>query len=149
MLKLLYKALNVRPQEESRVILLLANGFFMGIFLAAYQITSETLFIKELGEYVSEGIFVAGLLGVFTTAVFVFLQNKISYSKLAILNVFTISIITLAFYFLLQNSDQQYRKLIVFSLYAMKGPMIAVILLGLFPSTVIEMGKAAMESLAG
>jgi len=120
----------VRPEEESRVILLLANGFFMGIFMAAYQITSETLFIKELGDYVSEGIFAAALLGVFTTAVFVFLQNKMAFSRLAILNMFSIAVITAVFYLLLLKSGPQHRLTLVFALYAMKGPMIAVILLG-------------------
>jgi len=102
----------------------------MGIFMAAYQITSETLFIKELGDYVSEGIFAAALLGVFTTAVFVFLQNKMAFSRLAILNMFSIAVITAVFYLLLLKSGPQHRLTLVFALYAMKGPMIAVILLG-------------------
>jgi len=130
MLKLLYHALNVRPGEESKVILLLANGFFMGIFMATYQIASETLFVKELGEYITEGIFVSGLLGVFTTAIFAYLQNKLSYSRLAFLNLITVSIVTLSIYLLLYFFSDQYREILVFLLFAMKGPMIAVILLG-------------------
>ena len=87
MLSLVYKALNVREKEKGRVALMLGHGFFMGIFFATYVGTAETLFLNILGDnYINQGIFAAGVLGVFTTGVFVFLQNRISYSKLTIFN---------------------------------------------------------------
>lgn len=56
MLKLINKALNVKPEEQQQVMLLLGFGFFMGIFLATFQISAETLFVTKLGEdYVSFG----------------------------------------------------------------------------------------------
>jgi len=62
MFKLVYKALNVKPEEQNPVFLLLGFGFFMGVFLATFQISAETLFVTQLGErYISWGIFSAGL----------------------------------------------------------------------------------------
>ena len=49
MLKLVYAALNVRPEEQQRALLLLGFGFFMGIFLATFQLTSETQLITQAG----------------------------------------------------------------------------------------------------
>ncbi len=110
--------------------MLLGNGFFMGIFMATYLSVSDTLFVNELGEYIQEGIFVSGFLGVFTTAIFVYLQNKIPYSKLAALNLIAISLITLGLYLSLRLAPGEYYRQLIFILYVMKGPMIAVVLLG-------------------
>ncbi|RLD24035.1 MAG: hypothetical protein DRI71_03720, partial [Bacteroidetes bacterium] len=49
MLKLVYAALNVKPDEQNRALLLLGYGFFMGVFLATFQITSETQLITQAG----------------------------------------------------------------------------------------------------
>ena len=77
MLKLIYKALNAKPEEYNQVLLLLGYGFFMGVFLATFQISAETLFVTKLGEgYIRWGIFAAGFTGVITTALFAFMQNK-------------------------------------------------------------------------
>ena len=38
MLRLVYAALNVKPEEQERALLLLGFGFFMGIFLATFQL---------------------------------------------------------------------------------------------------------------
>ena len=135
MLSLVYKALNVREKEKGRVALMLGHGFFMGIFFATYVGTAETLFLNILGDnYINQGIFAAGVLGVFTTGVFVFLQNRISYSKLTIFNLISIFLITCSFYILLSSIDpeqnRQYYNLTVFAIFAMNGPVIAVFLLG-------------------
>jgi len=132
MLKLLFKAINVKPEEEGKVLLLLGNGFFMGVFMATYQIVSETLFITNtvLQSYIREGIFAAAVLGVIATAIYAFLQNKISYSKLVILNLIAIFSVTISLFFLINVVSQEYYNMVVFVLYAMKGPLIAVLLLG-------------------
>ncbi len=132
MLKLLFKAINVKPEEEGKVLLLLGNGFFMGVFMATYQIVSETLFITNtvLQNYIREGIFAAAVLGVIATAIYAFLQNKISYSKLVILNLIAIFSVSISLFFLINVVSQEYYNMVVFVLYAMKGPLIAVILLG-------------------
>ena len=130
MLNILYRALNVLPEERGPVILLLGNGFFMGIFIATYKIASDALFVGEMEEYISEGIFVSGFLGVCSTALFVYLQNRISFSKLAILNWIIILSISASLYYALINYSDQYRGILVFTLYVLQGPLAAITLLG-------------------
>jgi len=132
MLKLLFNAINVKPEEEGKVLLLLGNGFFMGVFMATYQIASETLFISNtvLQNYIREGIFAAAVLGVIATAIYAYLQNKISYSKLVIINLIVIFSVSISLFFLINVASQEYYNIVIFALYAMKGPLIALILLG-------------------
>ena len=61
MIKGLLSILNVVDGEEKPVLLLLAYGFFMGIFLAAYKIVATTLFLNQLSEYIREAFFISGL----------------------------------------------------------------------------------------
>jgi len=131
MLKLVYKALNVRENEESRVALMLGHGFFMGVFFATFTGPAETLFLNALGDnYINHGIFAAGFLGIFTTGIFAFFQSKISYGKLATLNLGFIFVITLALYSALSTVGDEYYNYVIFALFAMNGPVMAVFLLG-------------------
>ena len=86
MLKALLRALKVQPEEEKQVLLLLGNGFFMGSFLATFQVGAETLFLNRLSGYLEEAFLVSGLLGVITTALFSAAQGRIRYSSLVIIN---------------------------------------------------------------
>lgn len=102
----------------------------MGIFIATYKVASDTLFVGELEEYISQGIFVSGFLGVLSAALFVYLQNKIAFSKLAILNLLILLLLVASLYFALINFSDQYREVLVFALYVLQGPMAAITLLG-------------------
>ena len=95
MLKALFLTLNVKPGEERQVLLLLSVGFFMGTFLAIYQVSAETLFLNRLSEYLKEAILVSGFLGVLTTFLFSFIQDRVSFSKLAVLNLVAILCFTM------------------------------------------------------
>jgi len=130
MFKLIHKALNVKPEEQQQVLLLLGFGFFMGIFLATFQISAETLFVTELGEdYVSRGIFAAGLAGVFSTGIFVYLQNKLRYSVLSFLNLTTLFLITIGLYIAFKIVPDEFRKELAFIHFALMGPSFAIFLL--------------------
>ena len=130
MLKYLFLALNVREDEESQVLLLLGKGFFMGVFLATYQVTAETMFVSELGDRISEGIFVSGLLGVASTAFFAYMQSKLTYSKLAIFNLIAVMVVTSVLYIAYIVAPPEYHWVVIFSIFAAMGPMTAVVLLG-------------------
>jgi len=130
MFKLIYKALNVKPEEHLAVLLLLGFGFFMGVFFATFQISAETLFITELGEaFVSTGIFAAGLAGVITTGVFVFLQNKLRYSVLSFLNLTVLFLITIGLYIAFKVVPEEYRQELAFVHFMLMGPSFAIFLL--------------------
>ncbi len=132
MLTLVFKLLNVKKDEESRVLLMLGHGFFMGIFFATFVTSSETLFLNTLGsESINRGIFTAGILGVVTTGLFAFLQTKISFGKLVMINLVVIFIVVIFLYYLLTNyAGTEFYNQIVFIVFAFNGPLVAVFLLG-------------------
>ncbi|MDA0194338.1 MAG: hypothetical protein O2887_04625 [Bacteroidetes bacterium] len=85
------KFLGGEEGEDKAMLLLLGQGFFMGVFIATYQVGAETLFISELGdELLSESFFAAGIMGVITTVIFVWFQRFIRFSILAISTSFII-----------------------------------------------------------
>ena len=136
MFKLVYVALNVRPEEQQRAILLLGLGFFMGIFLATYQLASETQLITQAGssedssQLIRQGLFAAALLGVITTGLFAFFQNKISYGIFSVLNLIAIFIVVSGFYVLHRVLPEEYMLALSFAQFATLGPVVAVFLLG-------------------
>jgi HEAT repeat protein len=130
MLKALFLALNVRADEQRPVLLLLGKGFFMGIFLATFQVSAETLFLSRMIEYLKEGILVSGALGVFFTFLFAFFQSRVKFSYLAMANLLIIFGFTLTIYLFFQGSDPQLQNYLTFIIFAMIGPILAVVLLG-------------------
>ena len=136
MLKLIYAALNVKPDEQNRALLLLGLGFFMGIFLATFQLTSQTQLITSAGsgtdsvKLVSYGLFVAAVLGVISTALFAYFQNKISFGIFSITNLVLVFLVAITFYFLYENVPPKYEQTLAFIQFAFLGPLVAVYLLG-------------------
>ena len=43
-------ALQIQTQEQKQIILMLCTGFFMGVFIATYQVTADSLFLNRLGD---------------------------------------------------------------------------------------------------
>ena len=130
MLKLVLKALNAKPEEKQQVLLLLGFGFFMGVFLATFQISAETLFVTKLGEqYIRWGIFAAGFTGVFTTAAFAFMQNRFKYSTLSFTNLSVLFVITVSLFIAFRVVPDEHQRVLSFVHFALMGPSIAVFLL--------------------
>ncbi len=135
MLQAFLKFLGGEPGEEKQMWLLLGKGFFMGIFLASYQIGSETLFLKVLGEaYLDKAFFTAGALGIVATGLFVTLQKRIRYSTLVVSNVFVIFLFIAgtryAFELIPYETAEGEFSLLPFLLFVMIGPITAITLLG-------------------
>lgn len=94
------KALNIEEEESSRVFLLLAMGFFMGIFLATLSVGAYALFLqsytdKELESQLPLAILMSGILGIIFTAVYNYFQGKVRFTQLAIGAITSIAIILL------------------------------------------------------
>ena len=102
----------------------------MGTFLAIYQVSAETLFLNRLSEYLKEAILVSGFLGVLTTFLFSFIQDRFSFSKLAVLNLVAILCFTVGIFTAYKISDEQYLDTIIFIMFSMSTPIMAVMLLG-------------------
>ena len=124
-----------QPGEEKPMLLLLAKGFCMGVFLASYQIGSETLFLTTVGqEYLDNAFFTAGFLGIFSTYVYVQLQRRINFSSLVVTNAFIIfSILVLLIWFFLYTDYGKIGSefpILPFVLFVLIGPISSITLLG-------------------
>ncbi|MCV9386557.1 HEAT repeat domain-containing protein [Reichenbachiella ulvae] len=117
------------------MLLLLGKGFFMGVFLATYQVGAETLFIATLGEaHLDVAFFVAGALGIFTTALYVYIQKRANFSTLVVSNAFLIflfiALLRVAFWYFEYNQLDEGFQILPFILFVMIGPVSAITLLG-------------------
>ena len=135
MLKSLLRFLGGEEGEEKSMLLLLGKGFFMGIMIATYRVGAEALFIDKVGEdRLSEAFFLMGGAGIFFTSFFVFLQRNINYSSLVRIMTFLTLIILVglrtAFYIIGNDEESEFLEQLVFTLYIMSGPIMAVTLLG-------------------
>ncbi len=134
MLKAFVEFLGGEEGEERQIWMLLGLGFCMGVFLATYQVGSESLFLQGLGEdYLDKAFFVTGALGIITTGAFVTLQKRIAYSTLVIGNAFIIFLFIagsrLAFYYWPDGVFQGF-PVLPFALFVSMGPITAITLLG-------------------
>jgi len=114
---------------------MLCTGFFLGVFLATYQVTADSLFLNRLGSYLNRAFLAAGALGIFTTGVFSFCQNRIKFTTLTLLSVLLIFVFTITVFTLLRYGPAEWHNNVIFVMYCMSGPTNAIILLsfwGLF-----------------
>ncbi len=139
MLKAFLKFLGGEEGEEQQMWLLLGLGFCMGVFIATYQVGSESLFLQTLGEdWLDKAFFTTGALGIVSAGLFVFLQKKINYTTLAISTNFIIfvfiGVTRFAFYYIDYENYVGFPYL-PYILFVMMGPVTALSLLsfwGLF-----------------
>ncbi len=119
----------LKTQEQKQIALMLTTGFFMGVFIATYQVTADSLFLNRMGDQLNRAFLVAGALGIFTTGLFSFFQNWIKFTTLVLVSV----VITLAFtfgaYLLLHFASDRWHNTYIFALYCMSGPITAILLL--------------------
>jgi ATP/ADP translocase len=130
MLITFYKLLNVHPGEEKPVLLLLLKGFFMGIFLANYKVVAEAFFLSDLGEFLPQAMFISALVGVFSTGIFAYLQNRITYHKLIIINLSLILLFLASIRILFEFGSIYLKEYLTFILFIMMTPIFSVTLLG-------------------
>ena len=131
MLKALLRVLNVEKREKKPVLILLGMGFFMGIYLFAYKIVAEALFLSTYSEdSVAQALFISALLGVVSTSIFASLQNKISFSKLILLNYFIIFCFLGFIRFSYISADAELSRILVFVLFIMFQPIMSITILG-------------------
>lgn len=92
----LLRFLDIEPDEIERVVLLFIMGFFMGIFMAANSVASQSLFLEHFSETedLPVAFVVSGLFGLIATLVYNFLQNRIPFPLLATVSLLTVAGIT-------------------------------------------------------
>ncbi len=121
--------LGVKPDEQVQVILMLGTGFFIGIFLATYQVTAESLFLNKLSDQLNKAFLASGLLGIFTTALFSYFQNRIRFIALSIFSIVIIIASTLGLYYFYHFGVEEIKDRTLFLMYCLIGPITAVLLL--------------------
>jgi ATP:ADP antiporter, AAA family len=98
----------IKTQEQKQILLMLCAGFFMGVFLATYQVTADSLFLNRLGQYLNRAFLIAGGLGIATTGVFSFFQNRIKFTTLTLSSVLLIFIFTITAHLLLRFGEPEW-----------------------------------------
>ena len=142
MIKAFLQFLGGEPGEEKPMILLLGKGFFMGIFLASFQIGAEEYFLGRMNNlddavkdtYLTNSIFVMGVFGIIFTSLFVTLQRKIKFSTLSVTNIFIITLLVVGFRLFYGKLDSitilEGLPLLPFLLFSLVSPITAVTILG-------------------
>ena len=126
--RFLYNALNIEKSEAKSVFLLITQSVFLGIFYGSFEIVANTLFLKTFdSSLIPNAYLISGIIGIIMTSIFSEFQKKISFSKLTLFNLFTISLITVLLFF---GFDFVSTKLVVFVVFLMLGPLNIVALLG-------------------
>lgn len=108
---------------------MLSTGFFMGIFIATYTVTAESLFLNQLSDQLDRAFLASGIFGIASTFLFSYLQNRIKFSTLTTFSILTIVFFTVGVYLMYNFGDKQYHDEVLFSMYCLTGPMTAVLLL--------------------
>jgi ATP:ADP antiporter, AAA family len=124
-----------KSQEQKQIVLMLATGFFMGSFIATYQVTADSLFLNRLGDQLNKAFLIAGALGIVTTGLFSMFQSRVKFTNLALGSLLLIFAFSLGAYMLLTYGDPRWHNTYIFALYCMSGPLTAILLLsfwGLF-----------------
>jgi AAA family ATP:ADP antiporter len=129
MLRVLLGALNVKPEEEVQVALMLATGFFTGTFIATFSVTADSLFLSQLSDQLNNAFLFAGILGIATTMMFSFFQNIVKFTNLAISSMILIIASVTIVYVFYRFGDPRYHDEVLFSMYCLTGPVTAILLL--------------------
>lgn len=121
--------LGVQQEEQTQVYLMLATGFFMGIFIATFQVTAESLFLNKLSDQLDKAFLISGVLGIVSTIVFSFFQNRIKFVTLTISSMVLIVLATFGLYYFYHNSNENIQNGTMFLMYCLIGPITAILLL--------------------
>jgi ATP:ADP antiporter, AAA family len=121
--------LGVKPEEQSQVWLMLATGFFIGIFIATYQVTAESLFLNKLSDQLDRAFLISGVLGIVSTIAFTFFQNRLKFITLTISSIALIIIATFSIYYFYHFADEGVQNTTLFIMYCLIGPITAILLL--------------------
>jgi ATP:ADP antiporter, AAA family len=131
MKKFLMKLLNIEPEDYGSVMLLLAKTFFMGIFIATYDVGTSSIFLDEKSGWTSgdlpKAFMATGGLGIIFASLFASLQSKISFSKLSVFNLLAITLIAFFVRIGLQVSHDKY---IILFAFICNVPLNVVLMLG-------------------
>jgi len=121
--------LSPNADERGQVALMLATGFFFGTYIATFQVTAESLFLNQMSSHINQAFLASGVLGIASTVVFSFFQNRVKFVSLTIASMAMIVLITSLVYYLYRFGDPSLHNKVLFLMYCLTGPVTAVLLL--------------------
>ncbi|MFN5170770.1 MAG: HEAT repeat domain-containing protein [Cyclobacteriaceae bacterium] len=122
-------SLNVRAEERTQVLLMLSAGFFMGVFVATFQNTADSLFLNRMSQHLDKAFLASGLLGIIATGAFSFFQSRVKFINLAIIGISLIVAQVSAFYLLFEFGNPAWQPYLLFYVYILTGPSNVILLL--------------------
>lgn len=128
------RAFSIERGEENRVFLLLLQSFFIGIFIASYEVIACSLFVNifEKGD-TALAMVCSGVAGIIIVTLYSSLQRKIRFTKLSIINIAFVAalalLLRLSFGF--SGVDSSW---LIFTIFLMIGPFAVVLILGFWGS---------------
>lgn len=123
----------VEAGEEPMVSLLLYQSVFLGLFYGAFDISAHSLFLAVFDETImARAYVVSGLAGIALTSLYSFLQTRMRFSNFAVVNLVTVTALTLILWMVLVSVQS---KAAIFALFVMMGPLNILALLGFWGTT--------------
>ncbi len=109
MAKGVFAALNIEKQERSSVLFFLIQSVFLGIFYGAFDVGAHALFLTVYpADMIPRAYLVSGVVGIVLTTIYARLQNKIPFSRLAVINLLFISVAAAVLRLLFQYTDSNW-----------------------------------------
>jgi len=128
MRKYFYSIFNLEDNEGLSVFLFLTQSVFLGIFYGAFDVGAHALFLTVYpASMIPKAYVVSGIAGIILTSLYARIQNRLSFSKLAIINLLFISISTAILRLLFQFTESNW---LIFLIFIMMGPLNIIALLG-------------------
>ncbi len=124
-----FNFLSIKSKEQKQVALMLGMGFFIGIFVATFQVTAESLFLNKLSSKLNIAFLLSGGLGIAATLVFSFFQNRVRFGILATSSLVLIFLSTGALHFFYHFGSAELHDNTLLLMYSLTGPTTAILLL--------------------
>ena len=117
----LHTLLGIESGEESMVSMLLTQSVFLGIFIGAFDITAHSLLLSTFDEKImARGYIVSAIAGIILTSVYSHYQTRVQFRNLAIINLTSVSLLTVFLWCALILIQV---KWIIFIVFIMLGPL--------------------------
>jgi AAA family ATP:ADP antiporter len=122
------RVMDVEATESRLVFLLLSQSVFLGIFYGVFDTAANSLFLSVFSaQELPMAFTISGLAGILMTSAYSFLQPRIKFSLLAIINLFVIALIAFLMWFGFYLTSSKWH---VFLVLTMMGPLNILAIIG-------------------
>ena len=124
----LARALNIEQGEGVLVSLILLQSFFIGTFMATFDVAANALFFTAFsGDDLGQAYAFSAVLGMAFTYVYIKLQSNIAFTKLAIFNLIFIALSCISIRLGFENSES---KWLIYGAFLLQGPLNTLAIVG-------------------